>query len=59
MLIPKFAVLNLSYVDLLFLWIEVNKIYWNSKIIVESCFQQFYWSNEYDDSENDILNNKW
>ena len=42
-----FAVLNLSYVKLLlFIWIyKSNKIHWNSKMIVESCFQRFYWGN--------------
>ena len=24
---------------------KVNEIYWNSKIIVETCFQGFYWVN--------------
>ena len=31
----------------------------NSKLIVESCFQRSYWSNQYADSKYDILNNKW
>ena len=46
MLNPNFALLNLSYVNLLLLYeYKVNKIHRNYKIIVETCFQRFYWGN--------------
>ena len=42
MLYPNFAVLNLSYVIYCCLYeSKVNEIYWNYKMIVESCFQRF------------------
>ena len=49
MLNPNFAASKLSYVKLLlFIWIyicKVNKIYWNSNIILETCFERYYWGN--------------
>ena len=55
MLNPNFAVLNLSYVNsLLYVYeYKVNKIYRNSKIIVQNCFQRFYWDNRVRWSEYD------
>ena len=41
MLNPNFAVLNLSYVSLSLYEYKVNKIYRNSKITVENCFQRW------------------
>ena len=35
---------------------KVNRIH---KVIVETCFQRFYWGNRVRDSEYDIVNNIW